>query len=102
MDVRQNGGGPYDWMMTFVNSLYGKPYADVYARARLAIHPLYRATPEILQMYRESDSADAQVGAPGDPQTDSDATRGVANAISAGRPYFRSALKPATPMVAAP
>ena len=34
-DVRGNGGGSYNWFMGFIDALYGEPYADYYARARL-------------------------------------------------------------------
>jgi hypothetical protein len=34
-DVRGNGGGSYNWFMGFLDALYGEPYADYYARARL-------------------------------------------------------------------
>ena len=37
LDVRGNPGGPYDWFMAFLRGLYGQPYADYYARARLEI-----------------------------------------------------------------
>ena len=100
LDVRQNGGGPYDWMMAFLNSLYGQAYADNYARARLVIHPVYRATPEVLAMFRQSDAQDVANGAPQDSQTDNGATRGVADSLAAGRPYFRAASKPLPPQSA--
>jgi hypothetical protein len=35
LDVRGNGGGSYNWFMGFIDALYGEPYADYYARARL-------------------------------------------------------------------
>jgi hypothetical protein len=34
-DVRGNGGGSYNWFMGILDALYGEPYADYYARARL-------------------------------------------------------------------
>ena len=34
-DVRGNGGGSYNWFMGLLDALYGEPYADYYARARL-------------------------------------------------------------------
>lgn len=39
IDVRGNRGGNYNWFMAFLRSLYGQPYADYYARARLEIAP---------------------------------------------------------------
>jgi len=37
IDVRGNSGGVYNWFMAFLRSLYGQPYADHHARARLEI-----------------------------------------------------------------
>lgn len=37
IDVRGNAGGAYNWFMAFLRGLYGQPYADYYARARLEI-----------------------------------------------------------------
>lgn len=47
LDVRGNGGGPYEWFMGFLRALYGTDYADVHARSRLGIAHVYRTTPEI-------------------------------------------------------
>lgn len=51
IDERNNGGGPYNWFMAFIRSLYGEQYADYYARARLQISNVYRVTPEIFKSY---------------------------------------------------
>lgn len=37
IDVRGNSGGTYNWFMAFLRGLYGQPYADHHARARLEI-----------------------------------------------------------------
>lgn len=47
LDVRGNSGGPYEWFMGFLRGLYGKDYADYYARSRLEIAHVSRVTPEI-------------------------------------------------------
>lgn len=60
LDVRGNGGGPYEWFMGFLRALYGKDYTDYHARARLQISAVYRTTPAILK-YFNGDTA-AQVG----------------------------------------
>ncbi|WP_198148862.1 hypothetical protein [Luteibacter yeojuensis] len=51
VDERNNHGGPYEWFMAFLRGLYGAPYTDYYARARLRISAVYRATPEILEAF---------------------------------------------------
>jgi len=42
LDVRGNPGGPYNWFMGYLRGLYGQPYADYYATARLNIRGVYR------------------------------------------------------------
>ncbi|QWT21285.1 hypothetical protein KPL74_04620 [Bacillus sp. NP157] len=51
VDERNNHGGPYEWFMAFLRGLYGTPYTDYYARARLQISAVYRTTPEILDAF---------------------------------------------------
>ena len=46
IDVRGNPGGPYDWFMAFLRGLYGQPYADHYARARLEIANVIYTPPD--------------------------------------------------------
>lgn len=66
LDVRANGGGPYEWMMAFIRSLYGSDYADYYARARLEIAPVYRTTPAILAYYRNDTTTADTLATPHD------------------------------------
>ena len=92
LDVRQNRGGPYDWMVAFLRSLYGQQYADHFATARLTIRPVYRASPEIVRLYRASDESNVALGSPSDKQADGDGTRGVADALAHGLPYYQAPL----------
>ncbi|MBV6783472.1 hypothetical protein KWH04_23240 [Xanthomonas campestris pv. trichodesmae] len=43
-DVRGNEGGPYEWFMGVLRSLYGADYTNYYARERLKISAVYRLT----------------------------------------------------------
>ena len=58
LDVRGNGGGPYEWFMGFLRALYGKDYADYHARSRLEISHVYRTTPEISQFFGGVEAAE--------------------------------------------
>lgn len=89
LDVRQNGGGSYDWFMQVLRSLYGTEYADTHARARLTITPVYRATPEILDMFRREDAEDARLGSVIDADTSASSTAGVAKALQEHQRYYR-------------
>lgn len=42
-DVRGNGGGPYDWFVAILKSVYGEAYVSHYARERLKIDPVFVA-----------------------------------------------------------
>lgn len=44
-DVRGNGGGPYNWFMAVLSAFYGPAYTEYYARARLAITPVFVSRP---------------------------------------------------------
>lgn len=57
-DVRGNGGGPYEWFMGVLRSLYGPEYVDYYARARMQISPVYR-----ISKGKELDPAPPETGA---------------------------------------
>jgi len=46
IDLRGNGGGPYEWFMGFLRSLYGPAFTDYYARERLKIQGVYLDIPE--------------------------------------------------------
>lgn len=41
LDVRGNGGGPYNWFMGYLRALYSQAYADYYATARLHIRAVH-------------------------------------------------------------
>ncbi len=41
VDLRANGGGPYQWFMGFLRSLYGEDFTNYYARERLKIQGVY-------------------------------------------------------------
>lgn len=58
LDVRGNGGGPYEWFMGFLRALYGKDYADYHARSRLEISHVYRATPAIMAFFGDDVAAE--------------------------------------------
>jgi len=58
LDVRGNGGGPYEWIMGFLRALYGKDYADYHARSRLEISHVYRTTPEIMAFFGDDEAAE--------------------------------------------
>ncbi len=93
IDVRGNPGGPYNWFMAFLRALYGDEYTAYYARARLAIFPVFRATPEI-STYLSSPGGGNDIGMPPDTAADriNEDTRvseGIAKAIAAGRPVYR-------------
>jgi hypothetical protein len=47
IDLRGNGGGPYEWFMGFLRSLYGQTFTDYYARERLKIQGVYLALPQV-------------------------------------------------------
>lgn len=89
-DVRGNGGGPYNWFMAVLRGLYGQPYADHYAVARLQIANVYRATPEIIRRERESDARSESFGEPDDPprRTSGNTLDGMLAAQAAGKPYY--------------
>jgi len=46
IDLRGNGGGPYEWFMGFLRSLYGQTFTDYYARERLKIQGVYLDIPQ--------------------------------------------------------
>jgi hypothetical protein len=47
IDLRGNGGGPYEWFMGFLRSLYGQTFTDYYARERLKIQGVYLSIPDV-------------------------------------------------------
>jgi len=52
IDLRGNGGGPYEWFMGFLRSLYGQTFTDYYARERLKIQGVYLDIPEVKSVAR--------------------------------------------------
>ncbi len=95
LDVRGNGGGPYNWFMAFLRSLYGDAYADYYARARVVIEPVYRATPETRAYLMSDDAPGAGPAIPPDPQTESGPSappfgEALATAIAHHEPIYKS------------
>ncbi|PPT43061.1 hypothetical protein XarbCFBP8142_10680 [Xanthomonas arboricola] len=46
LDVRGNTGGPYEWFMGVLRALYGREYANYYARERLKISAVLRVSKE--------------------------------------------------------
>ena len=66
IDVRGNPGGPYNWFVTFLDSLYGPEYAGHYARARLQFANIMAPTPPRTgtQPPRAPDSAAARPPVP--------------------------------------
>ena len=97
LDVRGNGGGPYNWFMAYLRGLYGQPYADYYATARLRIRGVYRLTPRTIAADAVSATQNDALVQPADPpfevwHTADDAAR--ARAIAAGASIFRAASIP--------
>lgn len=89
LDVRVNGGGPYEWFMGFLRSLYGSDYADYHARARLQISNVYRATPEILKYFNTGVAEETGALAPPPDGTPVDPDNSeYAKALRAGQTLF--------------
>lgn len=70
LDVRGNGGGEYNWFMAFLCALYGKAYTDYYARARLAIHPVFVDNPTAWLRKNPADDVAAPEAIPPDRALD--------------------------------
>lgn len=97
LDVRGNGGGPYNWFMGYLRALYGSDYADYYATARLRIRGVYRLSAATRAADAAEASQDGSMRMPPDPPFEvneaGDAIlRGRATAAHA--PYFRVAAIP--------
>lgn len=97
LDVRGNGGGPYNWFMAYLRGLYGQAYADHYATARLRIRPVFRLSPAYLTFDREDATTASAIEEPLDPPNQ---TNNVENemlqkrAIAAGESVFLSKPNP--------
>lgn len=93
LDVRGNGGGPYNWFMAYLRGLYGQEYADHYATERLHIRAVYRLSPAYLKLDQDDVSEASNFGEPADPRyeiNDSANDRLQRQAIASGRQFFRS------------
>jgi hypothetical protein len=86
LDVRGNGGGPYEWFMGLLRTLYGTSYIDYYARARLQISNVLRVTPEVLEFFNADTAAETgALIAPSDGSPYDDANTKYAQALKAGQ-----------------
>lgn len=97
LDVRGNGGGPYNWFMGYLRGLYGQAYADYHATARLQIRAVYRLSPAALANDQRDQSAAETFGRPPDPPyeiNDAADEAEEAKARAAGKPYFQVAAIP--------
>lgn len=94
LDVRGNGGGPYNWFMAYLRGLYGQAYADHYATARLRIRAVYRLSPAVLKQDEEYEAADIDYKTPADPPYERNKAidkEEQARAIAANESFYRSA-----------
>jgi hypothetical protein len=97
LDVRGNGGGPYNWFMAYLRGLYGQAYADYYATARLHISGVFRLSPAYLKREEDAKSRADDFEEPADPPheiNDAIDNRRLAQAIAAGEQIFRSTPVP--------
>ncbi|KAF1004066.1 MAG: hypothetical protein GAK28_04230 [Luteibacter sp.] len=102
-DVRGNGGGPYEWFMGVLRSLYGDAYTDYYARARMQIDPVYRLDKQEGQDPQPPETGDNAPSAPprDTPPDDGTEDRLIAAAKARGDrfiqlPNFHRVPRPAT------
>lgn len=94
LDVRGNGGGPYNWFMGYLRGLYGSGYADHYATARLRIQAVYRLSPAYLALNDEDVAEESALDTPADLRYEGKAViddAATAHAIAAGDAIFRAA-----------
>lgn len=90
LDVRGNGGGSYHWPMGFLRGLYGQPYTDHFARARLAIVPVSRAHERVVELFAKYNGQNDEFKAPADIATQWDPKNaGLKRATASGAAYFR-------------
>lgn len=104
LDVRGNGGGTYHWPMAFLRGLYGQPYIDYFARARLAIVPVSRAHERVVDLFAKYASLADEFKAPPDIAAQWDPENaGLKRATASGAAYFRpSGSLPKAPAGPAP
>lgn len=104
LDVRGNGGGNYGWFMGLLRGLYGQPYADHFARARLAIVPVTRAHERVVAVYEQYRGIEDTFRSPPDNGTEWDPENtGLKRATASGSAYFQPAgAPPAAPGGRAP
>lgn len=67
LDVRGNGGGPYNWFMAYLRGLYGQSFADHYATARLHIRAVHRLSPAAIELDQEDEASETTFKTPADP-----------------------------------
>ena len=68
IDLRANGGGPYQWFMGFLRSLYGEAFTNYHARERLKIQGVYLDTGQFNSNKEQNQkSVDTNDRAPADP-----------------------------------
>lgn len=94
LDVRGNGGGPYNWFMGYLRGLYGAAYADHYATARLRIRAVYRLSPAYVALDDESLAQEDALNTPADlPYEGGTASNdaALARAKAAGEAIFKAA-----------
>jgi hypothetical protein len=90
LDVRGNGGGSYHWPMAFLRGLYGQPYTDYFARARLSIVPVSRAHQRVVDLFAQYGKVADEFEAPADIATQWDPKNaGLKRATASGAAYFR-------------
>jgi hypothetical protein len=97
LDVRGNGGGPYNWFMAYLRGLYGQAYTDYYATARLHIRGVFRLSPAYLELDKNDKSVASDFQEPADPPHDINSAldeRRQAQAIADGEQIFRTTPVP--------
>lgn len=105
LDVRGNGGGSYNWFMAYLRGLYGQPYADHYATARLNVRAVYRLSPAYLKLDAEDRATSRDFDEPADPPYEINKARDEKlqdEAVAAGAPIFRSMPLPRPTKAAGP
>lgn len=93
LDVRGNGGGPYNWFMAYLRGLYGEDYADHHATARLHVRGVYRLSPAYIELARAMKKVSMAYEEPADPPYEINELADAeieGEAILAGKPLHRS------------
>ena len=108
IDVRGNGGGPYDLFVGFLYALYGREFADHFARARTHIRPVMRLSDDMMRSLTSTPPATDASSPLRDPATQissnaEERARVVAEiraAAAAGRPTITLAMPGLPPRAA--